>query len=262
MISLVFFMFSLVFVHHNAAYLNDTALDIPQDRLEVLLKYFGTVQDSMLTLYMAATGGIGWAEVYDVLQPLGFLSTGLFLFFIAFWEISLMNVLIGIFVENAIKLAEPDRQFIYAEHQKSYLRNIKELEEIVKDMDSSVDGQISQDEFSNEMLRPHSELREYLGAIGVHSTDAERFFYMLKAAHFGKPVGTESLVAGLIKLPGVAQSLDVQALLCELKLVHRRVLALSKEMKCIEEEMQPQDDPPINNSCPVGDVDTSGVLFV
>lgn len=224
-------MFSLVFVQNNTTYMVEQGDDLLDDEKADLIFYFGSVEASILTLYKASTGGDDWSGYYDLLVPMGPFCSGLFLFFISFMQIAVLNILTGIFVENAMKLAEPDRQAMFSEQQKLHLKTLKELEHIVDQMDVSVDGEISEKEFDQEMERHDSRMREYLGAIGIHTTDAERFFHMLKAAHFGKPVAKDSFVAGILKLPGVAQSIDMQGLTCQLKLVHKKLHDLVKHVK-------------------------------
>merc|ERR1719401_3350709 len=84
------------------------------------------------------------------------------------------------------------------------------------------------------MSDPRSKVRVYLGSLGIHEADTYHFFEMLKAAHFGQDVEISSFVVGVLKLKGEAQSLDVQALIFELKLVHKRIVDIHDRLKSVE----------------------------
>jgi voltage-gated sodium channel len=221
MMALIFYMFGLVFVQSTAMYKLDNSDAVGQ--IDALVSDFGDVQTSMLSLYKATTGGDDWTNYYTELKPLGWEVSLLFLFFIAFSQIALMNILTGLFVENAIKLAQPDREAVFSEQQKSHWRNIKELEQIMRDTDVDGNGCISESEFKMQMKHQKSKLRTYLGASGVHEADAVRFFKMLKAASIDGEVDITGFIRGLLKLTGGAQSLDIQALAFEVNSLHKKV---------------------------------------
>merc|ERR1740121_1817104 len=86
-------------------------------------------------------------------------------------------------------------------------------------------------------MNPKSDLRVFLGALGVHESAANEFFLHLKAAHFGQPVDIASFVGGCVKLCGGAQSIDLQGMMCELKLLHRKVRDIHHEVKSVSSEI-------------------------
>merc|ERR1712228_437793 len=97
----------------------------------------------------------------------GFEAAAFYLGFVFFTQVALLNILTGIFVEHAMKLAEPDREGIYAQQQKAHLKEVKELENIIDLMNLDTPGYITYSEFLTEMQDPKSKLRVYLGSLGV-----------------------------------------------------------------------------------------------
>merc|ERR1712146_326287 len=110
-----------------------------------------------------------------------------------------------------MKLAEPDRQAQYSEQQKQHFQQVQELHKIMLEMDSDGNGMISEEEFNRSLHEPRSKLRIYLGAMGVHMADAERFYSMLKTASFESRVDVSSFVCSCMKLKGHAMSMDLQS---------------------------------------------------
>jgi len=111
MLALIFYLFALVFVQLTASSLEDSINNGEPDlaRREKL-DTFGSVELAMLTLYKACTGGDDWSGPYRIAAASGELPAILFIFFIAFMQIAVLNILTGIFVEKAMKLAQPDRE--------------------------------------------------------------------------------------------------------------------------------------------------------
>merc|ERR1712032_1335977 len=105
---LIFYIFSIVFVQGVGIYLAKEG--IQQHESEEMIKFFGNVQTSILSLFTAATGGNDWQNYYMAIGPAGELYSFVFLFFVAFSNIALLNILTGIFVENAMANAEPTRE--------------------------------------------------------------------------------------------------------------------------------------------------------
>lgn len=198
---------------------------------------------------MVTTSGNDWSVYYVVLQPSGMVSSGAFLFYVAFMEIALVNILTGIFVENAIKMAEPDRTAISAEQQRQHYHTIVELEEMMKAIDTDGDGNITEEEFVKALDDDSGHMRTYLGSIGVHTADAKRFFCMLKAASFGKPIMIQTVVGGCMRLVEGAQAIDLQGLGCELRIMHKKFIDFGKEFEMLRNCLSNDTDERYQSSC-------------
>merc|ERR550537_1044910 len=70
---------------------------------------FGDIWKIMMTVFMSFTGGIDWVDVMDPLLSIGLFNGFLFLLFFVFVVMGLLNVVTGLFVENACAIAEKDR---------------------------------------------------------------------------------------------------------------------------------------------------------
>merc|ERR1719382_1867531 len=88
---------------------------------------FGSVQVAMLTLFKTSMGGQDWEVFYDVAEQTGIFEAITFIIFVAFIQIALMNILTGIFVENAMKLAQPDRDTLAFQFRKQRMQDAQDL---------------------------------------------------------------------------------------------------------------------------------------
>ena len=110
----IFYIFSLVIVQGAGNYLQTTGDSLDDAERENLISVFGSVEVAMLNLFKSSTGGADWEVFYSVISSSP-MSACMFVFFIAFMQVALMNILTGIYVEKAIKLAPPDANVIALE---------------------------------------------------------------------------------------------------------------------------------------------------
>jgi voltage-gated sodium channel len=223
MIAIIVFMFSLVFVQQTAAHLADMPAE---DREAGHIGDFETVERSMLSLYAAATGGQDWLVFYQALQPTGDFSCMIFLFFVAFIQIAVVNILTGIFVEKALKRATPDMQTQARDHRRQLVKQAGELRQLCEEMDEDHDNTISRKEFFNTKSK---NLKDYLKLMGLNYHDISELFKLLSGDD-DKKVPIEEFVRACMRLKTGA-SVDIQKLLCEwgIMMSHVRIMEDSLE---------------------------------
>merc|ERR1711920_94512 len=129
MLMIVFFMFGTLFVDGIEGCLRD-GVDACLREGEQIIASFGSVQKAMVSMFKALTGGEDWGVFYSAISPLGTAYAMLYLFFIAFCNFAFMNILTGIFMENAMNLAKPDRDMIAFERRKEEMHQVKELTDL------------------------------------------------------------------------------------------------------------------------------------
>lgn len=214
MMFLVFFMFGVVFVQLAAGYVTEHLEHANPDSndIEELAKYFGSVEKAVLTLYKASTGGDDWARFYDEIALTGTLSGLLFLFFVAFTQIALLNIITGLFIESALKYAAPDQQMIAMNLRKESMEMVDMLSELWKSMDNTGTGQMAESHFIECLNR--EEVRISFEMLGLDIEDSIAFYHLLDEMHGGTDgfLSKDEFVYGCIKLRGNATSRHMQTL--------------------------------------------------
>jgi hypothetical protein len=235
MMFIMFYIFGLVFTQGASAYVwQEDRNDMDPAKIDSLLFDFGSVEKSMFTLFKAATGGDDWAMYFSVIKETGVMYSTVYLFFIVFNNIAFMNILTALFVENASKLAQPDRDAIVMAQRENLKKEVAELKRITSQVDKDSSGNITEEEFDNHMNSKGSALRSYLEFKGVDRKDAKTFFQMLSyQSHDGK-VHVESFIIGAMKIKGAASSLDIQAVSC---LVRMKLDRNSKEIQELAQDL-------------------------
>lgn len=103
----IMFVFGVVFTQAVGEYQAETGMEPVNSPRR---KFFGTLLTSVFTLYSSIAGGISWYDVVVPLHEISFIYTLLFLAYIFFVTLAVMNVITGVFCSNAIEYAARDHE--------------------------------------------------------------------------------------------------------------------------------------------------------
>merc|ERR1712232_199243 len=141
-------MFTLLFMQGMIGTISNHQGWFDTKKVDTLRAYFGSVQISMVSLYMAVTGGNDWTVYYDSLQLAGHVYGLLFIVYIFLSLIAIMNLLTGMFVEKAVRAAMPDREELILEQHKAIIEQAKEFRKLCRALDLDKTGTISFQDFA------------------------------------------------------------------------------------------------------------------
>lgn len=194
--------------------------DLPWGFKDEFLDYFGSVQQTMATLYMSSTGGVDWRVPYEVLAASGDLSCAAFLAYIAFFEFAVFNVLTGVFVDHAMKVSAADRELALAEQKKKERTEAERLRDTCRLIDADGDGKISWPEF-HAFLAYENGYRN-MASLGLDIFDSKKFFKNLMIMTNQREIEITQFVSGCMRMKGGATGIDLHSLYSELTSLHRR----------------------------------------
>ncbi|CAL1166896.1 unnamed protein product [Cladocopium goreaui] len=184
--------------------------------------YFGSVPQSMLSLFQGMTGGIDWENmVTPVFRDISTLAGSMLVLFMAFAILGVMNVVTGTFVQNAI---------CRAEEVKDMQRAMK-ARRLFKSLDDDETGQISFKEILN-----HTKDREVLAFfrdLDIEPSEAKFLFDMLDINQSGS-IDFEEFLNGCIRLQGSAKAIDMLVVTRETRLAFEQ---LSGHMRRFQAEL-------------------------
>jgi len=230
MIFFVLYLFSMIFLRALAGYIDDNydILMAPDNAeghqyVRAVEDGFGSTWRAVISLFQATTGGADWNEQYLLIKDTGGHFEMTYLFFICFFVIVAWNIVTSVFVDKALKLAMPDIDQLILEKQKRDAENATELMCIIKDsMDVDHDGYVSYHEFAKQIKEPH--VQEFFAIRGLELNDAQTFFKMIEEASGGADksvaVDLETFVGCIMRLQGMASSVDLQTLFFETRKMH------------------------------------------
>jgi len=231
MLVMAFFLFSLAFVQGVGAYLLENK-EITEEQRETLIDSFGSIHRSMMTCFRCCTGGDDWGAFYDVLSPTGVVNCAMFFFFILFSQIALLNIVTGVFVENAMKLGQPELNALAFEQRKSDLEDAQRLRHVFNLIDADGSGTVSWSEF-NDCVQNDARVRASLAVLGLGIKDTASFFKLLSDADANADVDLDFFVEACLKMKGNASSIDLQTVAFETKIIHKSLRTFEAEVRSL-----------------------------
>jgi len=212
MLLLVMYIFALCFIQGASMYIIDTKpKDISFEVEESLFIHWTTVFDALNTLFMAVSGGTDWVNPLIACKAMGWFYEFLFLFYILFVTVAVLNVLTGIFVDAAIDAAELDRDTVIRESMQTHAAKAKWVAEQFFEVeeDGSLKDSITKEEFERRLENPDIVTR--LNLLDIDTSEAQWLFKELDTSGDNE-VSSEELGEGLLKLKGMARSIDMVSL--------------------------------------------------
>mmetsp|Transcript_66846 Transcript_66846/g.157486 ORF Transcript_66846/g.157486 Transcript_66846/m.157486 type:complete len:582 (+) Transcript_66846:25-1770(+) len=197
------YMSALLFTQGVSDALTDASMT--SDEEQVVREHFGSVIRTMLSLYMAVTGGNDWSLYYSILATTGIYQY-LFLGYTFFFAFAIYNILTGIFVERAVAANMPDREQQILQERKRLLEQADELRYLFECLDLDSSGFISLDEFVKCMKDPR--IVAYMSSVGMSVHDVEYLFRVV--ANEDSEVEIDRFVDGCMAIKGSATALDMQ----------------------------------------------------
>jgi len=167
---------------------------------EELYEYFGNLQSSCFSLYMAVTGGIDWNDLSSPLQEIVSPVLGLaIVLYVGFTSLVVLNLVTGLFVDGAMRLSSHDKQ-------KEFLaKMVKAL--------GGIDCTITKERFLDIAFQP--ELSHFWDALELHPHMASEVFSFLDRDGTGW-ISVSEFAQGAVGLQEPAKVVDITMLVHEL----------------------------------------------
>jgi hypothetical protein len=197
--------------------------DVDRSKLE---RYFGDVPTTMYTLVQAISGGNDWYVFAETLDSVSGIFRYLFVLYVLFVFVGVLNVLTSVFVERAREMSKLDVDLVIQgeiNSQQAFYEAMARVFHAVRKKNQSCGDRITWQMFS-EYLRDDND-RAYLATQQLDAWEARDLFNHMEADENG--VTEAEFVTGCAKLRGQAKSSHIATLLRETKKardMHKKVL--------------------------------------
>jgi len=224
MLVFILYIVSLICMQGVTTVLTEEAGIIEPEEVQRIMYQFGSVQNSVLSLYKIASNGGEWGELYGIVSKAGPLYSGVFLFFTAFLTFAIMNILTGMIVDSVVKASGSDDETLKLEYRHAQEGAARGMKRVFQAIDCDGNGHINLDEFYVGVQA--EDVQALMNAIQIDVKDAERFFKLVLAATDSDEVDIDTFVLACMKIKGSASSLDLQSLMFETGVIHKKLVDL------------------------------------
>ncbi|CAE7281182.1 Scn11a [Symbiodinium natans] len=215
---LIMYTFGILFTHAYTEYasthggLHGSMTCAEPSTLCDMKTYFGSVLVSILILFAAISDGISWIAL---INPLWEASGGsgvwllLFLVYIALVEFAVLNVVTGVFCQNAIESASLDQEMVIETQLKSKQLYTDQVCDLFHLMDEGQKGELTATAFEQHINDP--QVAAYFRALDMDLNNVWKLFTLLDPDGSGT-IDLQEFVEGCLKLRGPATRLDMEPL--------------------------------------------------
>jgi len=201
-------------------------------------KGFGTLDRSMLSLFMAISGGSDWGDTYSTLNFMQWPYQIIFLVFVIFTMISLWNVVTAVFLESAIEQGRSSRTFKVTKQLGETAEFKATIRKVFAELDVNENGEVSITELEQKMKDP--AINAYFAALGVNMHQACQLFSTLDADQPGS-IDIDEFTNGCLRLKGEATSVDMAILHHEIHRVQKDLQALRRSFQAVFKRVSTDD---------------------
>jgi len=201
---MILYVFAIVFTQAFAIHRLQSGDTSPE-----LWRQWSTLPRSMLTLFQAISGGISWQDCLGPLSDLGAWQVALFIGYVAFIHFAVLNILTGVFCQNAIENAAHDQEIVSQQmlaQKHMYVRNMQHL---FQEFDSDNSGSVTITEFMSHL--DDEDVQAYFDSLELDTSDVRTLFRMLDKADQHE-LDLEDFVSGCMRLKGGAKNMDIAKL--------------------------------------------------
>eukprot|EP00927_Polykrikos_kofoidii_P007470 TRINITY_DN13063_c0_g1_i9.p1 TRINITY_DN13063_c0_g1~~TRINITY_DN13063_c0_g1_i9.p1 ORF type:complete len:617 (-),score=104.59 TRINITY_DN13063_c0_g1_i9:13-1863(-) len=204
--------------------------EVPPD-IDVIVRYWGTIENSIMSLFMAITGGDDWRNLSEVfLNKPGSLTNQLFFScYIAWASLVMLNLVTGVFVEGAQRIVGEDRR-------KETVRLAAKFF-VEADLDNS--EELTLHEF--EALVGCGKMDEFLSGLGISVNDANALFQSFDEDGSGD-ISLVEFVEGCLRLGATSTYQDTMILKCNQMALTNKVEEFSSSVEALSKRSAQLND--------------------
>eukprot|EP00434_Breviolum_minutum_P019826 symbB.v1.2.017495.t1/scaffold1358.1/size123611/1 len=208
---LIVYVFAVLFVQA----VQDHILDpdnpaLPEREMIATQRYFSSLPDTMLSLFMSIAGGASWEDVQAPLKAISTVWVFFFLFFVSFTYFAVLNVVTGVFCQSAIDSAQNDHATVVQSILANKQMHVNKIRNLFTRFDQQETGVITFAMLEEKLDAP--EVREYFETLGLDVWDAWTFFKLLDL-DAGGAISIEEFLMGCLRLRGPARAIDVEKMI-------------------------------------------------
>jgi len=222
MIGLIIYFFAVCFTVVCSDY---TRANPHSDNLSQVKEQFGGLHKSVYYLILTMLGGVEWGEVMDTLLEVSFISASLFFIYITFSMLAVLNIITGVFVENAVATAKTHKDFLVEQEAEMRRKMIEEVNKLFRDIDEDQSGTVCWEEIMTHI--DDNRMKAFLVSMNLRWEEMHRIFQMIDSDGSGD-VDVEEWIAGCTKIGGEARSIDIHEVLCESRRTYCRCLDIEE----------------------------------
>jgi len=237
---LLFYSFGVIFTQLVSDYCRELTMSKTGDVNAVpecpsnLGTYWKSVDESMLTLFLAISGGMNWTEALEPLRVVQGIAPYLLILYIIVSVFAVLNVVTGVFCNTAIESAQSDKDIAIMKQMRKHDLQVQALRHIFKEIDHDKSSLVTLAELQEALSA--KKLSSFLESMGISTQDVSTLFMIIDTDRSGW-IDLDEFVSGCMQLHGPAKSLQLAQMSHENKVTRQVIRSLTKSVASIHKEL-------------------------
>lgn len=204
---LMMYFFAILFMQAAQGYV--VIGNVAPPIVEELEQYYRNLPTTMLSLFMAVTGGTDWGDVRRPMAAIHWTWGLCFILYVFFTILGVFNVLIGLFVDRAFDSSKMDKDIVLQAENERTETFMREVKQMFLEMDTDDVGYITKEQFLS--AQDDSRMMSYMQMHQLNMIEPTFFFQMLDKDG-SNSINLEELIVGMMRFGGQARASDVMTL--------------------------------------------------
>jgi len=222
----IIYVFGVVFQQGATEYISMAAMD--DTSVGPLRVWFSSMPQTVLTLFMSVTGGVSWWEVISPLLEVHAVYGILFVCFISMMVLAALNIITGIFVNDALELTKADHDVMVQARVAQTAQNLIHLQNLFRSMDKDQSDTITLVEFQEGLRR--ESVRVEFSKVGIEVPDADAFFCLLDTDGSNQ-LEIDEFVMGCLRLRGTANAVAYESAMQRMEVMLKTSMSVQSDVK-------------------------------
>eukprot|EP00437_Effrenium_voratum_P044066 CAMPEP_0181467484 /NCGR_PEP_ID=MMETSP1110-20121109/37005_1 /TAXON_ID=174948 /ORGANISM="Symbiodinium sp., Strain CCMP421" /LENGTH=558 /DNA_ID=CAMNT_0023592317 /DNA_START=34 /DNA_END=1710 /DNA_ORIENTATION=- len=197
-------------------------------------RFFASVPETMLTLFMSISAGVNWNEPLGVLREISYVALLFMIMFIVITVFAVMNVVTGVFCNTAIESAHADKEIAVMIQIEKQAAHVRSLQSMFNAIDTDNSTFVNYEELKAAM--ESERLASFLESMEIETHDVLNLFRIIDADENGL-IDLNEFVSGCMQLHGPAKSIQMAQMSHENKLTRRALKTMADHLTEIREKV-------------------------
>jgi len=233
----LFYLFGVLLTQISTDHCRDlkyTTGEFCDDQLD---RFWSSVPQSMLTLFLSITNGISWDEALQPLRQISDIAVVGLLIYIVITVLAVLNVVTGVFCNMAIESARADKDIATMQQMQKHEAQVEALREVFREINTEGQEVIGLDDLKEAMQR--QKLRSFMHAMEIATDDIVTLFMCIDADGSGD-ITLDEFVYGCMNLAGPAKGLQVARMGYESTIIRKEIKAMREDLRRLKTSMDGQ----------------------
>lgn len=237
---LIFYCFGVILTQIVTDFCREQTINLTNDPNAIprcpaeLQMYWSSIPESILTLYMAISGGVSWIEPLQPLREVSALAVGCMLLYVVLTVFAVLNVVTGVFCHTAIESATKDKEIVVMSQIQKQRAQASALREMFKEIDVDDSAMVSVQELRHALKT--QKMSSFLESMDISTQDVWTLFMIIDSDQNGL-IDVDEFVTGCQNLHGPAKSIQIARMSHENKVTRQTIKKLIAEIGELKNEV-------------------------